>query len=55
MGVKGLDTTKDCAGHKKISEKPSPQTNLETAKKNFLDIKALVIRRIGAQIWFRFG
>ena len=42
MGVKGLDTTKDCAGHKKISETPSPQINLETEKKNFLDIEALI-------------
>jgi hypothetical protein len=58
MGVKGLDTTKDCAGHKKISEEPSPQTNLETAKKNFLDIKALVrsIQRAeGSADCFRMG
>ncbi len=42
MGVKGLDTTKDYAGLKKISEAPSSQTNLETEKKSFLDIEALI-------------
>ena len=39
---KGLNTTKDRDGDSKISEASSSRVNLETEKKNFLDITALI-------------
>lgn len=42
MGAKGLGVTKDGVGHKKMSKAPSCRTNFETAKNNFIDIKALI-------------
>ena len=39
---KGLDTSKDRDEDSKISEASSSECNLETVKKNFLDITALI-------------